>query len=1093
MPSLSVDRDVFLRRMKRLYTAWQNAPEDDALHKVDAIVTVVGTDEDVVYAKSISLQTWLLGYELTDTVMVLTEGGIYFLASKKKIEFLKQIENGKENAENVPPVHLLTREKGDKDKANFVKLISAIKESKKGKHVGEFSKDKFPGEFSESWRAVLGKESFEKVDLSASLAYVMAPKEENEMKVIQKAAQVTMDVYNKYLKEQLMEIIDADKRVKHAKLADGVEEALQNKKYITGVDAAQLDMCYPAIIQSGGNYNLKFSVVSDKNNIHFGAITIALGVRYKSYCSNIVRTIMVDPTEEMQENYNFLLKVEEAIIDKLRDGVKLSDVFQTAVDLVKKEKPDLLEKMTKSVGFGMGIEFREGSMLIGPKTTVKAKKGMVFNVNVGFAGLTNKGAKDDQGKTYALFVGDTVHVAEGQGAAVITNLKKRVKHCAIFLKDENDEEEEEEEEEEVKPDMLGRGRRTAVIESRLRTDQTAEEKRVSHQKELAEKINREAKERLKGLKRGDTEVKAKKSNVSYKNVSQMPREPELKELKIFVDRKYETIILPVFGVSTPFHISMIKNISQSVEGDYTYLRVNFFHPGASLGRNEGPAFPQPDATFLKEITYRSSNAKEPGEISAPSTNLNTAFRLIKEVQKKFRTREAEEREREGIVKQDTLVINPNRGNPRLKDLYIRPNIVSKRISGTLEAHTNGFRFTSVRGDKVDILYNNIKHAFFQPCDGEMITMLHFNLKHAIMFGKKKHNDVQFFTEVGEITTDLGKHQHMHDRDDLHAEQAEREMRQKLKAAFKAFCEKVENMTKGEVEFDVPFRELGFFGVPYRSTVLLQPTSGCLVNLTEWPPFVITLDEVELVHFERVQFHLKNFDMVFVFKDYHKKIAMVNSVPMNQLDHVKDWLNSCDIHYTEGIQSLNWTKIMKTITDDSEGFFDNGGWVFLEPESDEEDEEEEEEDDDEFQPSDSEEVEESSESEYSEESNWSDEEEDESDEEEMGSSEESGKDWDELEEEARQADREYEQEEEGRGSRKSHSSRHSSHKSSSRKSSGKSPHKSSSSSHHHKSGSSSKGKGGSSSKSSPSKGTPSKKRRHDSGSPRGKDSKKKRLK
>ena len=44
---------------------------------------------------------------------------------------------------------------------------------------------------------------------------------------------------------------------------------------------------------------------------------------------------------------------------------------------------------------------------------------------------------------------------------------------------------------------------------------------------------------------------------------------------------------------------------------------------------------------------------------------------------------------QGIVKQDALIVNPNRGNPKLKDLYIRPNIVSKRISGTLEAHTNG--------------------------------------------------------------------------------------------------------------------------------------------------------------------------------------------------------------------------------------------------------------------------------------------------------------------------------------------------------------------------------------------------------------------
>ena len=50
--------------------------------------------------------------------------------------------------------------------------------------------------------------------------------------------------------------------------------------------------------------------------------------------------------------------------------------------------------------------------------------------------------------------------------------------------------------------------------------------------------------------------------------------------------------------------------------------------------------------------------------------------------------------------------------------------------------------------------------------------------------------------------------------------------------------------------------------------------------------------------------------------------------MNMLDHVKDWLNNVDIKYTEGVQSLNWAKVMKTITDDPEGFFEGGGWNFL---------------------------------------------------------------------------------------------------------------------------------------------------------------------
>lgn len=44
-------------------------------------------------------------------------------------------------------------------------------------------------------------------------------------------------------------------------------------------------------------------------------------------------------------------------------------------------------------------------------------------------------------------------------------------------------------------------------------------------------------------------------------------------------------------------------------------------------------------------------------------------------------------------------------------------------------------------------------------------------------------------------------------------------------------------------------------------------------------------------------------------------------------------SSCDIKYTEGIQSLNWARIMKTIVDDPVGFFETGGWGFLEPESD----------------------------------------------------------------------------------------------------------------------------------------------------------------
>lgn len=51
----------------------------------------------------------------------------------------------------------------DENKVNFQKLIDTIKESKQGKTLGVFSKENFPGEFIDAWRAALKQESFDTV------------------------------------------------------------------------------------------------------------------------------------------------------------------------------------------------------------------------------------------------------------------------------------------------------------------------------------------------------------------------------------------------------------------------------------------------------------------------------------------------------------------------------------------------------------------------------------------------------------------------------------------------------------------------------------------------------------------------------------------------------------------------------------------------------------------------------------------------------------------------------------------------------------------------------------------------------------------
>jgi nucleosome binding factor SPN SPT16 subunit len=42
----------------------------------------------------------------------------------------------------------------------------------------------------------------------------------------------------------------------------------------------------------------------------------------------------------------------------------------------------------------------------------------------------------------------------------------------------------------------------------------------------------------------------------------------------------------VFGLAVPFHISTLKNVNKTEEGEYTYLRINFLTPGQASGKKE---------------------------------------------------------------------------------------------------------------------------------------------------------------------------------------------------------------------------------------------------------------------------------------------------------------------------------------------------------------------------------------------------------------------------------------------------------------------------------------------------------------------------
>ncbi|KAG8063888.1 hypothetical protein GUJ93_ZPchr0004g38877 [Zizania palustris] len=123
----------------------------------------------------------------------------------------------------------------------------------------------------------------------------------------------------------------------------------------------------------------------------------------------------------------------------------------------------------------------------------------------------------------------------------------------------------------------------------------------------------------------------------------------------------------------------------------------------------------------------------------------------------------------------------------------------------------------------------------------------------------------------------------------------RDRKNRINMDFQNFVNKVNDhwsqpQFKGmDLEFDIPLRELGFHGVPYKASAFIIPTSTCLVELIENPFLVVTLGEIEIVHLERVGFGTKNFDMAIVFKDFKKDVLRIDSIPSTSLDAIRNGL------------------------------------------------------------------------------------------------------------------------------------------------------------------------------------------------------------
>lgn len=352
-------------------------------------------NDDEPYIRSVVLQQWLFGYELPDTIVVITDDGhVWICATKKKCEFIRPAVDQDEDFQ----IHLLLRNKEDGNAGNYDTLMKqAHLRGSENKKVGVIMKERnnnkanggILGPFEKQLDTSIEEKLIELVDVAPALALVMGQKDETESDLMKKSSVLSNKVMKHGFVKRLEEIIEEESKITHETLATEIEQILEDPNKIKlNVPPSDVQSCYFPIVQSGGTYDIRISAVSTEENLSPDVITVSLGARYKLYCSNIARTFLVDPPKRVSETYEVLLEVQEACLEQMRPGNQLKSVYKAAVSYLQRNgHEDLIPKLPKNLGFSQGLDFRDSTLTLSAKNSVTFKKGMTFCLSIGFANL----------------------------------------------------------------------------------------------------------------------------------------------------------------------------------------------------------------------------------------------------------------------------------------------------------------------------------------------------------------------------------------------------------------------------------------------------------------------------------------------------------------------------------------------------------------------------------------------------------------------------------------------------------------------------------------------------------------------------------
>ncbi len=185
-------------------------------------------------------------------------------------------------------------------------------------------------------------------------------KTKDEIRILRKAAKITIDIFNK-----------VKKHIKAGVTEEYIRDILQEE-----INKRGLKRSFITIAATGKNAAIPHAVVSGRKIKKNDVFVLDFGVIYYGLHSDCTRTLLIGkPTKKIISIYNAVKKAVQLSITTIKEDVKISDHVKKVHDYLRDQGFGKYIKHT--LGHGLGTKIHEG-----PKLSEKNKRRLKANMVV---------------------------------------------------------------------------------------------------------------------------------------------------------------------------------------------------------------------------------------------------------------------------------------------------------------------------------------------------------------------------------------------------------------------------------------------------------------------------------------------------------------------------------------------------------------------------------------------------------------------------------------------------------------------------------------------------------------------------------------